>query len=548
MHPTTAVITISRALALLGAMMSMSLAFAAIEDSWHDHSSLRLELLLQDNPARLAELDRADLKSFYRERDHRLFWSDQEGRLARAHELLDAVTHTHEEGLVPAEYYLAELRRLWHRQDIAAAVELDLWLSAALIRYAQHVHSGVLDPHEVDDAWHLEYTPLDVASLLEEIAGSESIAARLRALPPRHGGYRAMKTALAGYRELAGQGGWPALRAGPILKLDRQHGDVLKLKHRLRLSGDLVDDPYPDSDYYDAWVERAVLRYQKRHGLILDGQVGPSTKRSMNASIEERIEQIELNMERWRWLPRDLGTRYLMVNMAGFELDIVHGEEVELSMPIIIGKAYRETPTFGGMISYLEYNPYWTIPKRIMWEDYIPKARRNPDYLDARSIKLYHGWAEPVEVDPASVDWRDVSWDNSPYWMRQDPGPGNALGRVKFMFSNPYQIYLHGTPDRYLFQRAVRTYSSGCIRVEDPVKLAAFLLEDGSLETEEAIMQSILDGTNERKYLPVRTPVYLLYWTAWVDENGIVNFRDDIYGRDRVPERMLTSTAGGHSG
>jgi murein L,D-transpeptidase YcbB/YkuD len=274
------------------------------------------------------------------------------------------------------------------------------------------------------------------------------------------------------------------------------------------------------------------MHYQQRHGLEVDGKVGPQTRRSLNVMVSDRIRQIRINMERWRWLPRKLGNRYVMVNMTGFELYIMENGSVVLDMPVIVGKSYRSTPTFSGLISYMEYNPYWTIPKKLVLEDIVPRQLRDASYLSRKSIKVYKGWANAKEIDPKTVDWSNLDEDKFPYWMRQEPGPKNALGRVKFIFSNPYEVYLHGTPDKHLFDRVVRALSSGCIRVKDPVRLAAFLLNDGSQQMEEYVLANIHLGSNQGVTLPIAVPIYLVYWTAWVDQDGKMNFRDDIYNRD----------------
>jgi murein L,D-transpeptidase YcbB/YkuD len=218
--------------------------------------------------------------------------------------------------------------------------------------------------------------------------------------------------------------------------------------------------------------------------------------------------------------------------MAGFELYIMQNDSEVLSMPVIIGKSYRSTPSFSGLVSYMEYNPYWTIPMNIVWEDYIPRLVKDPSFLSKRSIKLFKGWASAREIDPQTVEWSKLDKDKFPYWLRQEPGPRNALGRIKFIFSNPYEVYLHGTPDKHLFNRVVRNFSSGCIRVKDPVRLAAYLLNDGSQQMEEEVLANIHLDTNQKVSLPVAVPIYLVYLTAWVDVEGNMNFRDDIYGRD----------------
>lgn len=507
-------------------------SIAQADDSWETHSSRYLEQLLKNNPDRLPALDQAVVRDFYQQRQYRPLWSDQNGRLDRAFDLLHAIIHAKDEGLEPGDYYLDDIRKYWDSTGLGESVQLDLLLSAALYRYSRHVYSGRFDPEDVDKDWYIKNQPLDMPRLFADVARKTSIAKILKDLPPGHSDYQFLKQQLRHFRQLARQGGWQKLEWGPVLETGIQHKQVVQLRQLLKLTGDLSVDPFPDMDIYDRWLEEAVMLYQARHGLEVDGKVGPQTRRSLNVTVGDRIRQIRINMERWRWMPRDLGKRYLLVNMTGFELSIMEDGAVVLAMPVIIGNAYRSTPSFSGLVSYMEYNPYWTIPLNLVFEDIIPKQIADPTYLARRDIKLYRGWANPREIDPQTVDWRTLVQENFPYWLRQEPGAENALGRVKFIFSNPYKIYLHGTPDTHLFDRVVRAFSSGCIRVKDPVKLAAFLLNDGSQQKEEEVLENIHLGTNQGVTLPLAVPIYLVYWTAWVDQQGRIHFRKDIYGRD----------------
>ena len=511
---------------------------AASRDS---QASSYLEKLLQSNPARLPELDEPVLVEFYQARKYELLWSGPDGRLDRAYDLLHVIVRAREEGLEPSDYYLERIRSYWDSAGLGESVQLDLLLSAALYRYSRDVHSGRHDAHELDKDWHIKNTPLDMRRLFADVARKSSIAKLLKELPPQHAGYKALKHQLRHFRELAQQGGWQRLAWGPVLELGVQHSQVLDLRRRLALTGDLVVDPFPDMKVFDRWLEEAVRKYQARHGLEVDGKVGPGTRRSLNVTVSDRIRQIRINMERWRWLPRRLGKRYVIVNMTGFELYIMENGSEVLSMPVIIGNAYRSTPSFSGWISYMEYNPYWTIPKTLVMEDIIPRQLRDSTYLSRQAIKVYRGWANRVEVDPQTVDWSDVDPEHFPYWLRQEPGPKNALGQIKFLFSNPYAVYLHGTPDKHLFDRVVRAFSSGCIRVKDPVRLAAFLLNDGTQKMEEEVLANVHLGVNQGIDLPVAAPIYLIYWTAWVDEQGRINFRDDIYGRDSQLQKAFAT-------
>jgi murein L,D-transpeptidase YcbB/YkuD len=501
-------------------------------ESWLTESSRYLEQLLESNPDRLPELEQDAVLESYRSRHFKLLWSNEKGWLDRAYDLLHVIIKARDEGLDPADYQFEQLKKYWDSPGLGESVKLDLLLSAALYRYSNDVYSGKFVASEVDPDWHIKNKALDSGKLFKDVARKSSISKLLKDLPPRHDGYLALREQLKQFRELAQQGGWPRFGWGPVLERDVQHDQVVLLRRRLKLTGDLVVDPFPDMDIYDRWLEEAVMRYQQRHGLEVDGKVGPQTRRSLNVTVSERIRQIRINMERWRWLPRQLGNRYVVVNMTGFELYIMEKGSVMLSMPVIVGKAYRSTPTFTGLISYMEYNPYWTIPKKLVLEDIIPRQLRDPTYLSRKSIKVYRGWSNPREIDPAGVDWSKIDEEKFPYWMRQEPGPKNALGRIKFLFSNPYEVYLHGTPDKHLFERVVRAFSSGCIRVKDPVRLASFLLNDGSREMEEEVLSNIHLGTNQGITLPIAVPIYLVYWTAWVDEDGGMHFRHDIYGRD----------------
>mgnify|MGYP000256281617 CR=1 FL=1 len=515
-------------------------ASAQADTSWATQSSRDLAQLLKSNPERIQEFNEPAVVAFYREAKYKPLWSNEEGRLNRAYDLLYVIIHAEDEGLVPSDYYLTEIKKYWDTNVPRESSHLDLLLTAALFRYSNHVYSGRSNPRELDADWHIHNKPLEMQKLFADVARKKSITQLLKELPPQHPGYQLLKKELRRFRELEQQGGWQRFGSAPTLETGMQHAQVVPLRQRLEFTGDLVEGPLRDIDIFDHELAEAVRRYQLRHGLEADGRIGPQTRRTLNISAAKRIQQIRLNMERWRWMPRKLGKRYLMVNMTGFELYIMQNGSAVLAMPVIIGKAYRSTPSFSGLISTMEYNPYWTIPANMAVEDFIPRLINDASFLEKKSIKLYRGWGENArEVDPQTVNWNQLDKEHFPYWLRQDPGPKNALGRVKFLFSNPYEIYLHGTPDKHLFDRVVRTFSSGCIRVKDPVRLAAYLLNDGSQQMEEEVLTNIHLGTNQSMTLPVAVPIYLVYWTAWVGQDGKVNFRRDIYGRDRQLSRVF---------
>lgn len=524
-------------LCILKALLLLCLLFFAgahAYAAWESESSRHLEQLLKSNPEHLQGLDEPVIQNFYRARKYKPLWSNEKGRLNRAYDLLQVLIRAGGEGLEPSDYHVEEIKKYWESTGASESVQLDLLLSSALYLYSNHVYAGRFNARELDADWYIQNKLPDSRRLFADVTRNVQIAKILKELPPRHSGYQLLKNQLHHYRDLANQGGLKKLDSGPILQPGVQHKQVEQLRQRLEMSGDLVKDPFNGTDTYDRWLEEAVMSFQKRHGLKVDGKVGPQTRRYLNITAGERIRQIRINMERWRWLPRKLRERYLMVNMTGFELYIMENGSVVLAMPVIIGKSYRSTPTFSGVLSSMEYNPYWTIPKKIVLEDIIPRQARDPSYLSKRAIRVFKGWENAQEIDPKSVNWRNLDKERFPYWLRQDPGPKNALGRVKFLFSNPYAIYLHGTPDKHLFDRVVRTFSSGCIRVRDPVRLASYLLNDGSQQMEEEVLANIYLDTNQTVTLPIAIPIYLVYWTAWIDQDGRMNFRDDIYGRDTL--------------
>lgn len=294
------------------------------------------------------------------------------------------------------------------------------------------------------------------------------------------------------------------------------------------------------SEHFDSALEDAVRMFQLRHGLEADGVVGAGTLAALNVPINERVRQMELNLERWRWLPRNLGERYILVNIPSFELEVTEGEKVVLEMRVVVGKTYRRTPVFSSSMTHLVFSPYWHVPPSLAVQDVLPAAQKDLEYLAKKRIKVFRGWgADTVEMDPSAIDWSRLSRSDFPFRFRQEPGPQNALGGVKFMFPNTFNVYLHDTPSRELFLRADRSFSSGCIRIEKPLRLAEYVLGGASGWDAERILAASLKGVEQTVRLPESIPVHLLYWTCWVDARGTVHFRNDVYGRDRLLDDAL---------
>jgi murein L,D-transpeptidase YcbB/YkuD len=310
------------------------------------------------------------------------------------------------------------------------------------------------------------------------------------------------------------------------------------LRKRLIASGDLAAPT--EEEYFslfDETLREAVQRFQTRHGLIADGVVGAKTLTELNVPVSERIRQLAASLERCQPLPSLLEPRHILVNIADFTLKLYEDGELRLSMPVIVGKTYRQTPVFNGRISSLVLNPAWEVPHSIATKDLLPKIKKNPGYLRKSAIRVFLGWNPGTEIDSAGVDWTSLSPSRFPYRLRQEPGPANALGRVKFLFPNPYDVYLHDTPSRDLFQKDDRTFSSGCIRLARPLELAVYLLQGTPLGSMEALTAAIASDKTQSIPIPSPIAVYMAYMTAWVDRDGTVQFRRDIYNRDPAPQR-----------
>jgi len=495
--------------------------------------ALQQQITQPDSVIQALSMDWTYLEHLYSQRQYAPIWTNLNGPNTRASILRQFLHVADQEGLTPRAFHLTPIESSWHQQSPSALATLDILLTDAFFRYATEVRSGRLSPGEVDPQWHLPAPPAHPLSLLKKVLSARDFESAMVALPPQQLGYQRLREALAHYRQLAAAGGWPLLPAGPSLREGMRSARIAILRQRLIAEGDVQSEQVADPHSFDPVVKYAVERFQVRHGLKVDGVVGPATRAAMNVSIAERITQIKLNMERWRWLPRRMGKRYLIVNTAGFELTAFDQGRTQFSMWVVIGKQDRQTPVISGAMHTVVFNPYWTVPLTIVIEDLIPAQLRNPNYLRARKIHVFANLARHIEVDPRKVDWAGYTRENFPYVLRQDPGPYNPLGHYKFLFSNQFEIYLHDTSARRLFTKKQRTFSSGCIRVENPLQLARFLLDSNRDWDEDRILAAVNSGQTSEVKLAKSLPIYLVYLTAWVGSDDSVSFYPDVYNRDR---------------
>lgn len=489
------------------------------------------------------------LPQFYEARDFVPAWI-AEGRPTEAmDDLVAAIREAWRSGLDPAAYRLSRVQSLVEDlkngrgpNDPEGFVDLDMILTDSYLLLASHLESGVVDPETIKAKWFIKTRQADLPALLRDALAAGAIKESLYALTPRHPWYGSLEDALLHAFEIQKKGGWGEVPAGPTLKKGATGPRVEALLRRLLASGDMpaVESTAAAPAVFDDILVGGVKRFQARHGLEPDGTVGPATIETLNVPVEHRIDQIKANLERWRWLPSDFGERFVLVNIASFTLDVIENGRSVLRMPVIVGRDYRETPVFGAKMTYLILNPTWTVPPKLAVEDILLKVKEDPGYLAAKKIRVFSDWTEKaVEVDPATIDWFALGAARFPYQLRQDPSPENSLGRIAFMLPNSYSVYLHDTPERWLFQRAERILSSGCIRLADPIGLAEYLLAGEAGWDRQGIMDAIEKGETWNVRLSRPIPVFLVYLTAWVDDRGVVQFQRDVYGRDNRLIRAL---------
>ena len=519
-------------------------------------TSEKIESLLDSSGSHLAALNGVphvmfhdDIFNFYQQREFLPIWMDGWQIKPEALELLEILRNAGAHGLCSNDYLLADLEGLiriqtdfsWYKlpMDSDNRAVLDLFLSQAFLTYATHMVEGQVDPALAHVDWSARRRKADLVKLLEYAIGSHRVVQVLEDLAPPHEEYRQLMAALANYQRIYALGGWPEIPAGPTIKPGDQDERLPQIRTLLSLTGDfdMMIEPGPD---YDPETYAAMRRFQARHGLVTDGVIGPKTLENLNVPVEERIRQIELNLERWRWMPKSFGNRYVSINIADFSLEVVENGMTVMHMPVIVGTQYRKTPVFSARMTYLEFAPYWTVPPTILREDKLPQIKRNPAFLEEKHFRIV-AWSDgETIIDPQGIDWTKVTAANFPGMLRMDPGPWNPLGRVKFMFPNRYNVYLHDTNESYLFDKNVRPFSSGCIRIERPHDLADYLLEKG---LGKARLKELFVATVPEKVPINPIPVHIQYWTAWVDHDGLINFRPDVYYRDLDLDIALTDPA-----
>jgi murein L,D-transpeptidase YcbB/YkuD len=387
-----------------------------------------------------------------------------------------------------------------------------------------------IDPDLFPETGDERFDPL---AAIERARSAEDIGSYLDSLVPQYDAYQKLRIALAYYQTFLEKKNWPVIGDGVLIRPGMNDSRLEAVRHRLELTEGGGSSAGPP-DVYDDHLVAAVKIFQRKYGLEPDGIIGTNTRTAFNLTPSELINVIRANMIRMHIQAHELGDTYVMVNIAGFTADAVRNHKIAMQMPVIVGKLEHQTPVFSDKISYLDFNPYWHIPTSIAMDEELPALIKNPYHLVDQHIRLFaNRLDDAIELDSTKVDWHKISRTQmSRYQLRQDPGPWNALGRVKFVFPNHYSVYMHDTPAQDLFLRSKRSFSHGCIRVSRPLALAEFVLNGQDGWDREALERVAAEG--KRKIISLRRPVpiYITYQTAWVDITGSIRFNSDIYGRD----------------
>jgi murein L,D-transpeptidase YcbB/YkuD len=511
--------------------------------SSHSMADVRDEILTISEGLQMAELpsDFSEtivatpiLPLFYQTRNYQPAWENEE----QAEIVLKLLEESHFEGLNPDDYHYRVLREMYDNRDPndkysdRKRARFDILLTDGLLVYYRHLVEGKVDAGKMESSWNYsrrEFNPQTVSQELSQAIKARQIPEEVESVKPDLPFYRQMKASLALYRQIAKENPFAAIADDKTLRLNDDHPNVTGLRRRLEELQFLEESSA--STRFDQTLHDAVIAYQADHNLDADGIVGPASWTQLNVPYARRIEQLRINLDRLRWIREDRSDDFIVVNIAGFELYHMVDDKLNWSTPVMVGNVRTQTPMFHSRMSYLVLNPTWTVPRSIIRRSLWAKFSADPSYVNSHNYHLYD--SDGNLVDPLTLDWSQYSAGRFPFRVVQQPGPGNALGRVKFMFPNQHAIYLHDTPSQQLFSRTARAFSAGCIRVKDPLELARILLEPNGGWSMEAIDLKLEKGKLENIHLKQAVDVLLMYWTNGPTFDGEhVKFYPDIYDRD----------------
>jgi len=464
-------------------------------------------------------------------------WTGSRTAEARTEALLKALRAAADHGLDPDWYRPNDLEKAIAETDKARAEQL---IADTFVAYASDISTGRVRANTVDKDIDIQQRKVERADLLKAAAEASDFAAYLASLPPK-GDYPALQKALAELRAQRAATSFTPLPSGDLLRPGMTDARVSILRKRLGELG-LPTPPLggPTLDFYDEPLAAVVKSYQETKGLTVDGVIGTNTTRSLNTSIDDRIEQVVANLERRRWLPEDLGSRHVLVNAGDYSMVFVDGGQRVFESLVIVGTPKDPTPEIQSVMHGFQTNPYWTVPQTISGEEYLPMLRRDPYALQAGGFKIFASWSDNnSEIDPATIDWSTIHPKAFPYRIRQEPGASNALGYIFFPFANKYGIYMHDTANRWLFTEGSRNFSHGCIRLQNPLDFLEKVFKGRNGFDKEKV-RTVINAQQQVHYaFPESVPLFVTYRTVSIAADGAPVFRDDVYGRDkRVVQAM----------
>jgi len=505
------------------------------------------------------------VKKLYTKRNNETFWITSDFDInANLFEMVEVIEKSADEGLERSKYHASEiigiLDELKNDVDISkrdrnlAIAQVDVLLSDAFLTMAKDLREGELDytkfkrilrikseKEEINYNWEIPSRGMNYIAFLERVSKGGNLKNELLALSSPNKMYIQMKEAYKLYKGIDLQGGWKKIPKGKQLRMGNiSKNRVPLMAERLYMTGDL-DFFDPDITVLTAEMKEALKHYQKRMGIWPSGVLTDVTRNALNVSVQKRLKKIKLNLERMRWEGNEFGYEYIYVNIPDFKMRLMKDGIKDVEMRVVVGKKSNPTPIFNSTFSYMVLNPTWSVPSSIVKKEMLPRIQEDPDYLVTRQFKLYKGWKKDrEEIDGFDIDWWQYDENsNLPYSFVRQPGKGNPLGNVKFMFPNKYAVYMHDTPQKKLFKNSRRAYSHGCIRLHKPQELLEYISNNYTSMSFERVKKIQDSGRSRSVSLEHGLPVYIRYFTAWADLDSGVNFRGDIYGYDKIQYKEL---------
>ena len=466
-------------------------------------------------------------------------WLDNPSTLTIAQEGLTFISTISTQGLNPEDYQSTLLSQQFQLATTPLArQQFNRLFTQNLLSLIHDLKVGRQVAIDADPDWFIPQKHFDAKAFLQHALDSQHLQAHLNQLIPTDAEYQTLVKALARYRHYDSQGGWPIIPPTPKLKVGAQHPNIPLIQSRLAFEDSLFAMTHTVTpDLYDPLMEQAVKRFQARYHLKVDGVIGKNTFNALNKSAKSHVQLLEVNLERRRWMPDDLGERYVLINLADFRLRAIEHGQVQLAMNVVVGNKKRQTPSFSAQMSHMVFNPYWHVPRKLARLDLLPKQQQDPNYFYQHGIRVFSvEGGQKIEHNADNINWQSYNKQNPlPYTFRQNPGEYNSLGRIKFMFKNPWAIYLHDSPSKSLFNDTQRALSSGCIRVADPINLAQFSLRDH--QQQNSVLERIDSERNHGLQLKTPLNIFAVYFTVSVEDNNVL-FSPDVYQRD---QRLIKS-------